>query len=49
MSLLAKVKGLVEEKKMTIAELERRLDFSQGSISKWDKQSPSSERLTKSS
>ena len=32
---------------MTIAELERKLDFSQGSISKWDKQSPSSERLQK--
>ena len=47
MSLLAKVKRLVGEKKMTIAELERRLDFSQGSISKWDKQSPSSERLQK--
>lgn len=47
MSLLAKVKRLVEEKKMTIAELERKLDFSHGSISKWDKQSPSSERLQK--
>lgn len=30
---------------MTIAELERRLDFGQGSIRKWDRQSPSSERL----
>ena len=47
MSLLVKVKDLVNEKKMTIAELERKLDFSQGSISKWDKQSPSSERLQK--
>lgn len=46
-SLLVKVKDLVDEKKMTIAELERKLDFSQGSISKWDKQSPSSERLQK--
>ena len=32
---------------MTIAELERALNFSQGSIGKWDKQSPSSERLQK--
>ena len=32
---------------MTIAELERKLDFGQGSISKWNKQSPSSERLQK--
>ena len=47
MSLLAKVKELVDEKKMTIAELERKLDFSHGSISKWDKQSPSSKRLQK--
>jgi len=47
MSLLANIKDLVAEKSMTIAELERHLDFSHGSISKWDKQSPSSERLQK--
>jgi transcriptional regulator len=47
MSLLANIKDLVAEKSMTIAELERHLDFSHGSIAKWDKQSPSSERLQK--
>lgn len=45
--LLDKVKELAKEKNMTIAELERKLNFSQGSISRWIKQSPSSERLQK--
>ncbi len=45
--LLDRVKLLANEKKMTIAELERKLNFAQGSISKWSKQSPSSERLQK--
>lgn len=43
--LLERIKLLANEKNMTIAELERKLDFGQGSISKWGKQSPSSERL----
>lgn len=45
--LLDRIKKLTSERKMTIAELERKLDFGQGSISKWQKQSPSSERLQK--
>lgn len=45
--LLERVKKLANERKMTIAELERKLDFGQGSIRKWDKQSPSAERLNK--
>ncbi|MDO7871457.1 MAG: helix-turn-helix transcriptional regulator [Enterococcus casseliflavus] len=45
--LLELVKKLANERKMTIAELERKLDFGQGSIRKWDKQSPSAERLNK--
>lgn len=45
--LLDRVKLLANEKKMTVAELERKLNFAQGSISKWSKQSPSSERLQK--
>lgn len=45
--LLDRIKKLTNERKMTIAELERKLDFGQGSISKWQKQSPSSERLQK--
>ena len=47
MSLLSRVRELLSRKKMTIAKLERALNFSQGSIGKWDKQSPSSERLQK--
>ncbi|MDT2809156.1 helix-turn-helix transcriptional regulator [Enterococcus asini] len=43
--LLDRIKELANERKMTIAELERKVDFGQGSISKWAKQSPSSERL----
>lgn len=45
--LLNRVRELANERNMTIAELERKLDFGQGSISKWNKQSPSSERLQK--
>lgn len=45
--LLDRVKELARERGMTVAELERKLDFSQGSISRWVKQSPSSERLQK--
>ncbi|WP_416353897.1 helix-turn-helix domain-containing protein [Agrilactobacillus fermenti] len=47
MSVLSRIKDLVNQKGITIAELERKLDFGQGSIRKWDKQSPSSERLQK--
>ncbi|MCF1614819.1 helix-turn-helix domain-containing protein [Tetragenococcus koreensis] len=47
MAILDRVKQLAEKRKMTIAELERKLNFSQGSISRWSKQSPSSERLNK--
>lgn len=43
--LIERVKELAKEKQMTIAELERRLNYGQGSIRKWDKQSPSAERL----
>lgn len=43
--LFERIKKLTDQKKMTIAELERKLDFGQGSISKWKNQSPSSERV----
>lgn len=45
--LLDRVKELARNQGMTVAELERKLNFSQGSISRWVKQSPSSERLQK--
>lgn len=43
--IFERVKTLVNQKGMTIAELERKLDFGQGTINKWKNQSPSSERL----
>jgi transcriptional regulator with XRE-family HTH domain len=47
MSIVTRIKLLADERKMTIAELERKLDFSNGSIRRWDKQSPSVDRLQK--
>lgn len=47
MTLLDRVKLLAAKQKISISELERKLDFSGGSISKWVTQSPSSERLQK--
>ncbi|MEN3133311.1 helix-turn-helix domain-containing protein [Bacillus albus] len=46
MSIVKKIKDLCAKKKMTIAELERRLDFGNSTIRKWDDRSPSSERLS---
>ncbi|MDZ5759662.1 helix-turn-helix transcriptional regulator [Carnobacterium maltaromaticum] len=41
------IKNLLRNKNMTIAELERALGFSNGTIGKWDKQNPSIDKLTK--
>ncbi|QLQ50932.1 helix-turn-helix transcriptional regulator [Lactiplantibacillus plantarum] len=46
-SLKTKIKDLALSEHITIAELERTLGFANGSISKWDKQSPSADRLQK--
>lgn len=46
-SLKTKIKDLASSEHITIAELERTLGFANGSISKWDKQSPSADRLQK--
>lgn len=45
MNLKDKVKRLAQENDITIAQLERELNVSQGSINKWDKLCPSSQRL----
>lgn len=45
MSIVARVKDLVGEKKMTIAELERNLGISSGQIRKWDNSKPSIEKV----
>lgn len=47
MTLVEKVKQLCETHGMTFASLERRLDFGNGTIVKWDKASPNTEKLTK--
>ena len=47
MGIVDRIKELSATKNMTIAELERKLDFANSSIRKWDKQSPSSIRLQK--
>lgn len=47
MSIKSRIKDLASGRHISIAELERSLDFANGSISKWDKQSPSSDRLLK--
>ncbi|MCU0082618.1 helix-turn-helix domain-containing protein [Streptococcus danieliae] len=41
------IKELVSDRHMSIAELERKLDLSNGSISKWAKSKPNSEPLEK--
>ena len=45
MQLKERIVDLATHRHMSIAELERKLNFANGSISKWDKQSPSAERL----
>ena len=45
--ILLKIKELCTERSTTIAEIERTLKFSNGSVSKWGKSSPSVEKLKK--
>lgn len=45
MSLLANIKELAITKGMTIAELERKLNLSQGSIRKWDTTNPGIDKV----
>lgn len=47
MELRNNIKELATQRKISIAELERTLGFGNGSISKWNKQSPSTEKLKK--
>ena len=47
MNLYEIVQGLCQEKGITIAALERALDFGNGTIRKWDKTIPSGDRLSK--
>lgn len=47
MSLARRIKGLCDEKKVTFAEVERRIGISNGQIRRWDNVSPKSETLQK--
>ena len=47
MTLVEKVKALCDEHEMTFASLERRLDFGNGTIRKWDNATPSGDKLAK--
>ena len=47
MGLRDVIKDLAVKKKISVAERERTLGFGNGSISKWNKQSPSVDKLNK--
>lgn len=47
MTLVEKVKYLCETHELTFAALERRLDFGNGTIRKWDNATPSGDKLAK--
>lgn len=45
MSILDKIRELANLKQVSLAEIERQSGLSSGSITKWDKSSPSAEKL----
>lgn len=47
MSLVDRIKLQARDQHLSLAELERRLDLSQGSIRKWDDSSPSFDKVEK--
>lgn len=47
MSLLDRIKALASSQKLTLAELERKLNFSNGSLRKWDSSKPSGDKIEK--
>lgn len=47
MALVERIRILADEKDTTLVGLERSLDFSRGSIRKWDNSSPSVDKLDK--
>lgn len=47
MSLLDRIKLLATTHQMTMAELERKLDFSNGSLRKWGSSMPSGDKIEK--
>ncbi len=47
MSLVQRIKELANEKNITFAELERKIEISNGQIRRWDSVSPKSDNLQK--
>ena len=47
MTLVEKIKALCDSHDLTFAALERRLDFGNGTIRKWDNATPSGDKLVK--
>lgn len=47
MTLLSRIKALCAEKSITLASLEKTLNFGNGSLSRWDTSSPSADKLQK--
>lgn len=47
MSLLDRIKEQAAEQALTLAELERKLDFSNGSLRKWSTSTPSGDKIEK--
>ena len=47
MTILDRIRSLANERKVTLAELERSLDFSNGSLRKWDTSTPSGDKIEK--
>ena len=46
-SILERIKNLISDKKITIAELERRADLGNGTIRKWNTSLPSADKIQK--
>lgn len=47
MSIYKNIQRLAKQNKLSVSELERRLDFSNGQIRRWDEKKPSVDRVQK--
>lgn len=47
MTILNRIRSLANDRKVTLAELERNLDFSNGSLRKWGTSTPSGDKIEK--
>lgn len=47
MTILDRIRSLANDRKVTLAELERSLNFSNGSLRKWETSTPSGDKIEK--